>query len=76
MTTELDHPRIDSFANHVLGDWDTAMDGFFNAVDRKRRARDLNGKAVREALNRGYGHEVGDAWDEWYGEGDVYGEDD
>jgi hypothetical protein len=66
---------MDSFANHVLADWDAAMDTFFNAVDRKRRARDLTGAQVREALNRGYDDVVSDAWDEWYGEGDSYEED-
>lgn len=68
--SEKDHPAVDSFANQVLVDWHAAMDVFFNNVDRKRRHRDLTGKQVREALNRGYGHEVGDEWDEWYGDGD------
>lgn len=66
----LDDSAKDSFANHVLSDWGAAMERFFNDVDRKRRTQGLTGAQVREALNRGYGHEVGDEWDEWYGDGD------
>jgi hypothetical protein len=54
-----------SFANEVLVDWDDAMDQFFDRVERKMRTRDLTTEQVREALIRGYGYEVGDAWDEW-----------
>lgn len=74
MTDDSD-ATVDSFANHVLSDWDSAMHDFFNAVDRKRRARGLTGKQVRAALDRGYGYEIGDGWDDWYGEGDSYDDD-
>lgn len=61
---------VGSFANHVLPDWQAAMDVFFNDVDRKRRGRGMTGEQVREALDHGYGDEVGNEWADWYGDGD------
>jgi hypothetical protein len=64
MTAEHLMPTRD-FANDVLGDWEAAMDRFFEAVERKMRARDLKPSDVRDALDAGYGAEVAEAWDEW-----------
>lgn len=55
----------DKFASYVLSDWDLAMDKFFSAVERKRVERGLSAAAVKEALARGYGSDIADAWDEW-----------
>lgn len=63
-TTEV-APQVDSFANHVIGDWNDAMERFFSAVDRKRAARDLTDAEARDALRRGYGEDIAEAWDEW-----------
>lgn len=52
-----------TFANRVLGDWDSAINRFFDAVDRKRG--DLTVDQVRESLDIGYGDEIADAWVQW-----------
>ena len=58
-------PHAVSFANHVITDWNEAMDMFFGRCDHKRRARGLSDADVRDALAAGYPDEVVDAWDEW-----------
>lgn len=68
MSTESDHPRTTSFANHVLPDWEAAMDDFYTAVERKMRARDLTTSEVMAALTRGYGDEIADGWVDWMDE--------
>lgn len=65
MTIETDHPQITSFANHLLTDWYAAMDIFFPAVERKMRARGLSLAEAVAALNRGYGDEIGDAFEDY-----------
>lgn len=67
-------PGPDEFADRLLADWDTAMDVFYKAVDRKRYQADLTGAEVREALDDCYPDGVGTGWAEWYGEGDSYEE--
>ncbi len=61
----LDRPELVSFANHVIGDWENAMERFFSAVDRKAAARGLSDVDVRSALLLGYGGDVVDAWQDW-----------
>ena len=58
-------PQATSFANRVLSDWESAMDRFFGAVERKKLALQLTDKQVRKALSVGYGDDVADAWDDW-----------
>lgn len=61
----MSEPHVQSFANHVLGDWDDAMFKFMSAVERKQRARGLTDAEVRTALVIGYGPDVAEQWDEW-----------
>lgn len=60
-----DTTSVDGFANHILSDWDEAMDRFFRGVDYKSRCLDLEPNEIRDSLVRGYGYEVAEAWDEW-----------
>jgi hypothetical protein len=68
MPTDADRTQEISFANHIIGDWDDAMDGFFRAVERKMRARNLTPAQVGVALDIGYGEAVADNWYEWTAE--------
>ncbi len=61
----VDRPALVSFANHLVIDWDEAMDKFFQAVAKKQAARDLTDSDVEAALQLGYGDEVAEAWQEW-----------
>jgi hypothetical protein len=54
-----------SFANHILTDWDSAMDIFFRRVETKQRAKGLTDAQVAAALDIGYGESVTDCWTEW-----------
>ncbi len=65
MTTSAERPEITSFANHVLFDWESAMQQFFECVEKKRETRGLTVAQARKALDVGYGDEIGDAWAEW-----------
>lgn len=69
-TPSADHPAVASFTNHVMTDWDEAMNGFFAAVEKKMEARGLTPADVTTALDRGYGDVVADAWEEWVEEGE------
>ena len=61
----MSHELERDFINALLGDWDRAMDRFFDAVDKERRKRDLTDVQVLDALLVGYGWEVAESWDEW-----------
>lgn len=59
------------FATAVLGDWHTATDKFFTAVEKERVARNLSVKEVTVALREGYGSAIADEWLDWSDEGDL-----
>jgi hypothetical protein len=57
--------KINALSNAVLPAWVSAMDRFFEQVDRQREDADLSDQEAQEALNRGYGYEIGDQWGDW-----------
>lgn len=57
--------RIKKFTNGLLDAWSEAMEEFFEQVDDRREVAGLSDAEVEEALNRGYGHEVGEQWLDW-----------
>ncbi len=67
--SSLDRPELVSFANHVIGDWENAMERFLSAVDRKASARGMSDEDIRAALLLGYGGDVVDAWLDWVSDG-------
>lgn len=54
-----------SIANALLGDWNAAMDRFFEAAERERERRGITDEAMAVVLDSGYGDEIADAWREW-----------
>lgn len=56
---------IKAFANHILMDWDRALDMFFTKADEKRQKVGLTDDQVAAALDLGYGEDIADAWREW-----------
>jgi hypothetical protein len=54
-------------ADLVMGDFDSAMHGFFSSVDRHRLALNMSADEVSSVLARGYGDDIADQWDEWAG---------
>ena len=56
------------FANEILPHWEDALDTFFTAVDKKRREYDVSHEDIWLVLQAGYGRDVADNWDTWFGE--------
>lgn len=67
--TDPTEQELSDFANAVLGDWDAAMDRFFQVVDRQREDCGLTEPDAFKMLNIGYGPEVAEHWCAWYEEG-------
>lgn len=54
-----------SLSNAVLGAWESAMDSFFERVERAQVKRGMSNEQVEAELEKGYGDAVSDAWAEW-----------
>lgn len=61
---------LTQFANRLLGDYDHAMDRFYEAVERRMLGASLTPAQVRRALDLGYGMEVAEGWEEWIADAD------
>jgi hypothetical protein len=59
-----------SLSNAVSGDWDRAMEKFFDAVERERTQRGMTVEETVKNLKRGYGWDVAEEWENWSGEND------